>query len=473
MSADLELCFASATQVADWLARGEVSSEQVVRNALDRIEETHAALNAFSHVDAEGAVRAARECDRQRAAWRSHHAPLGALHGLPISVKELIEVAGLPCRYGSRTMAQHVPAEDAPSVARVRRAGAVIVGMTNTSEFGFRGYTDNGVSGLTRNPWDLSRAPGGSSGGAASSVAAGATALALGTDGGGSIRNPSSFTGLVGIKPQFGRVPIYPASATPTLAHVGPMARSAADARLLLEVIAGSDLRDWTSMMPPLAADAAAGHSLGAGLKVAFAGSLGYGSVDPEVAAIVRAAVARLAAVCPVTDVSDSICEEEAELFLAEFIGGVHARLGPAVRDRADDLDPSLLKLLRQFEQMPATHYAALLRRRLMHRERIRQFFERWDVLLTPMTPCAAWPVADRAPAGFESYRLWTFFGYPFNLTGQPAANLPCGYTAAGLPVGLQVVVGPCQENLLTDLLEQFEQAIDAPKRRPVLAAQV
>ena len=108
-----------------------------------------------------------------------------------------------------------------------------------------------------------------------------------------------------------------------------------------------------------------------------------------------------------------------------------------------------------------------------MHRERIRQFFERWDVLLTPMTPCAAWPVADRAPAGFESYRLWTFFGYPFNLTGQPAANLPCGYTAAGLPVGLQVVVGPCQENLLTDLLEQFEQAIDAPKRRPVLAAQV
>jgi Asp-tRNA(Asn)/Glu-tRNA(Gln) amidotransferase A subunit family amidase len=468
MAADLELCFAPATRLARLLAVGEISSEQLVRNALDRIDETHAALNAFSHIDADGATRSARERDRERATWRSHQSPLGPLHGLPISVKELIEVQGLPCRYGSLTMADHVPRADAPSVARVRRSGAVILGMTNTSEFGFRGYTDNRVSGLTRNPWDTSRTPGGSSGGAASSVAAGATPFALGTDGGGSIRNPSSFTGLVGIKPQFGRVPVYPASATPTLAHVGPMARTVADARLLLEVMAGPDQGDWTSMLPAItSATPKPGSS---GPRVAFASTLGYGSVDPEVERIVRSAVASLSGVCSVNEIEEPVCDEEAELFLAEFIGGVHARLGGALDEVAGVLDPALLNLLRQFETLPAARYTLLLRRRLLHRERMRQFFDRWDVLLTPMTPCAAWPIGVRAPSGLEQHRLWTFFGYPFNLTGQPAANLPCGFTASGLPVGMQVVVGPCQEGLLLALLEQFEQAIDLPARRPACA---
>ena len=467
MAVDLSLSFASAGELRLLLDGGQISSEQLVRNSLDRLEATHTSLNAFTHVDAQGALRAARQCDQDRARHRVQHAPLGALHGIPISVKELIEVAGLPCRYGSRTMSSHVPVEDAPSVARVRRAGAVIIGMTNTSEFGFRGFTDNTLNGLTRNPWDLRCTPGGSSGGAASSVAAGVTPLALGTDGGGSIRNPSSFTGLVGIKPQFGRVPVYPVSATATLAHVGPMTRCTADARLLLDVVAGPDVRDWNSAMP--AVSAAPGWRPGEAIRVAYAESLGYGRLEPEIAGVVRGAVDRLRATCQIAEANEKICEDESELFLAEFIGGVHARLGSALPDQSDHIDPILLGMLKTFAQMPASHYTALLRRRHAHRERIRKFFENWDVLLTPMTPCAAWPTSERAPAGFSGYRLWTFFGYPFNLTGQPAASLPCGYTQAGLPVGMQVVVNPYRERLLCDVLEWFEKAIDLPARRPLV----
>lgn len=467
MAADQSLSFASAAELSLLLERRAVSSEDLVRNALKRLEETQPLLNAFTHIDESGALRTARACDDERFRLRVNDAPLSPLHGVPVSVKELIEVAGLPCRYGSRTMASHVAAQDAPSVARVKRAGAVILGTTNTSEFGFRGFTDNPLQGLTRNPWDLRCTPGGSSGGAASSVAAGITPLALGTDGGGSIRNPSSFTGLVGIKPQFGRVPVFPVSATSTLAHVGPMTRCAADARTLLNVMAGPDPRDWNSSMPPMSD--LPGWLPAEPPRIAFAESMGYGKVDSEVSSLVRGAIGRLRSVCSIVDFTDPICEDESELFVAEFIGGVHARLGSVLEAQPHDIDPLLLRMLRAFEQMPATRYAALLRRRHAHRERIRRFFENWDILLTPMTPCAAWPVTERAPAGYESFRLWTFFGYPFNLTGQPAANLPCGYTAAGLPVGMQVVVNPYRETLLCDALERFEKAIDLPPRFPDL----
>jgi aspartyl-tRNA(Asn)/glutamyl-tRNA(Gln) amidotransferase subunit A len=468
MSADLSLSFASATDLSLLLERREISSEDLVRNCLQRLEDTEPLLNAFTHVDELGALKAARTCDQQRRSWRDGQEPLGALHGVPVSVKELIEVAGMPCRYGSRTMSAHVAQDDAPAVARIRRAGAVILGMTNTSEFGFRGFTDNKIHGLTRNPWNLRCTPGGSSGGAASSVAAGVTPMALGTDGGGSIRNPSSFTGLVGIKPQFGRVPIFPVSATSTLAHVGPMTRRAVDARLLLNVMAGPDSRDWNSVIAPMSA--LSGWRPGEPLRVAFAESMGYGTIDAEIRGVVRAAVEKLGALLTIREVDAPICDDESELFLAEFIGGVHARLGAALDTQPDEIDPLLLRMLRAFEDMPATRYAALLRRRHAHRERIRQFFEGWDVLLTPMTPCAAWPVTERTPAGLEGYRLWTFYGYPFNLTGQPAASVPCGFTSTGLPVGMQVVVNPYREQLLCDVLERFEEVIEVFPRRPDLS---
>jgi aspartyl-tRNA(Asn)/glutamyl-tRNA(Gln) amidotransferase subunit A len=458
MASDRELNYASVDTLRSLLDRGAVSSAELIENTLARLDETQPILNAFSHVDAEGARTRARELDSLRVRRRSTEPRGSPIEGIPVSVKELVEVAGLPCRYGSLTMAHHQPTEDAPSVARLRAAGAVIVGMTNTSEYGFRGYTDNRVTGLTRNPWDIERSPGGSSGGAASSVAAGITPLAIGTDGGGSIRNPSSLTGLVGIKAQFGRVPIYPASATATLAHVGPIARSSADARHLLETIAGEDARDWSSLL----ADMNSRPSLSSGglPAIAFAPTLGYGLADPEVANIVRQAVTRLAASFPIEEITGPICEDESEVFSAEFIGGVSARFGSDLDRQAELLDPALLMMLRRFREMSAPHYTELLRRRQAHRNRLRIFFERWPVLITPMMPWPALKIGERMPPGCENFRLWTFFSYPFNLSGQPAATLPCGFTSTGLPVGLQVVVPPQHEVLLMDLLERFEQAM-------------
>ncbi len=469
MQADLELCYTSATELAGHLRAGQVSAVEVVRNTLARIAETNPLLNAFTHVDAEGALAAARDCDAYIVRSRRFDESLPPLCGIPVSVKELIEVRGLPCRYGSRSMADHVAADDAPSVARLRAAGAIIIGMTNTSEFGYRGYTDNLLHGVTRNPWNPTCTPGGSSGGAASAVAAGMTALALGTDGGGSIRNPSGFCGLVGIKPQFGRVPVYPASATVTLAHVGPMTRTVADASLLLRVIAGADLRDWTSLQPDL--DATPGLAQSTPMRIAYSPTLGYGKIDAAVRDIAAAAIARLEGVAGPIEMVESVCGDESELFMAEFVGGCSARLGAHVDEHPEDIDPPLLALIRAFRERGAASYTALLRRRLLLREHLRRFFDDWDVLLTPMTPCPSWKIGQRAPDGYESYRLWTFFGYPFNLTGQPAATLPCGFTAEGLPIGLQLVVRPQREKLLIDLLTRFEAVLACGKRRPSLPA--
>lgn len=283
---DLELCFMPATEIALRIRRRELSPVEVVRNALARLDDTEPKLNAFVHRDDSGALAAAK--DTERLAGGSEEA--SPLLGVPVSVKDLIDVAGMPCRHGSLALAGNTPSHDAPSVARLRAAGAIIIGKTATSEFGLRGYTESLVHGVTRSPWDTSRTPGGSSGGAAASVAAGVTPIALGTDGGGSIRSPSALTGLIGIKPQFGRVPIFPPSATPNLAHVGPVARNSADAALLLSIISGPDQRDWTSLQQPVG-DIAKNTE---GLRIAFSPTLGYAKVAAEVAECVNDAVRKL-----------------------------------------------------------------------------------------------------------------------------------------------------------------------------------
>jgi aspartyl-tRNA(Asn)/glutamyl-tRNA(Gln) amidotransferase subunit A len=320
------------------------------------------------------------------------------------------------------------------------------------------------VHGVTRNPWDTTRTPGGSSGGAVASVAAGVTPLALATDGGGSIRSPCAFTGLVGVKPQFGRVPVAPASATPTLAHVGPVAREVGDVAMLLRVIAGPDGRDWTSLQPPLAGEPVLDPTA---LRVAFSPTLGYARVDADVAAVVEAAVARLAPSLPRLARVDRVCDDPAEILVAEFIAGVAGRLGDAVRDTPELIDPPLLAAIRALAARPLLDYAAILRRRVLFREAMRRFFLDWDVLLTPTTPAVAWALGAGVPPGHEDAAVWSYFTYPFNLTGQPAASLPCGFTGGGLPVGLQVVVSPQREDLLLAVLRLAADRFKLAHRRP------
>jgi aspartyl-tRNA(Asn)/glutamyl-tRNA(Gln) amidotransferase subunit A len=262
--------------------------------------------------------------------------PLRLLHGVPVSVKDLISVAGVPYASGSRAMAGTLGTVYAPAVERVRAAGAIVIGKTTTSEFGCKPVGDSPLTGVTRHPWDPDKTPGGSSAGAAASVAAGVTPFALGTDGGGSIRIPAAFTGLVGIKAHFGRVPVWPVSATPTLAHVCPIGRTVRDAALLLTTIAGYDRRDPFSLAGPVPDLLGACKATVAGLHIAWSPTLGYGQPDPEVA-IAEAAACRFEALgCTVEHVDRVFEEDPAPLWTAEFYAGVGIRLRSVVETRRD-----------------------------------------------------------------------------------------------------------------------------------------
>ena len=460
----------SAAETAGRIADRSLSAVEVVDEALRRLEETEPALNAFVHVDHDGARRAAIEADV--AVTRGD--VLGRLHGVPVSVKDLIDVGGMPARYGSLTMMDNVAGEDAISVARMRDAGAIILGKTATSEFGFRGYTKSLVHGNTRNPWNLGRTPGGSSGGAVASVAAGVTPLALGSDGGGSVRMPCALTGLVGIKATAGRIPFWPASSAPTLSHIGPIARTVDDAALLLSVCAGPDRRDSHSLILPVGGALAPDDARK--LRVAFSPTLGYAMVDSHVATTVADAVGKLERTFECIEQVDCVCEEEGEIFVAEFIGGCSARLGDLVDTVSEKIDPILLSNIRDFRSSSVDRYTRLLRRRVAHRDRLRRFFERFDVLITPTTSCTAWDIDAPVPPGHEN-RVWTYFTYPFNLSGQPAASMTCGYSPDGLPVGLQLVAGLCDEAKLLTAMRLVEQVLsgvgDTPIEPRALAARV
>ena len=451
-----------AVDLARAIAAGEISPVDAVEAALRRIEESEPQLNAFVQVDAEGAMAAARVAEGEARSG----GPLGVLHGVPVSVKDLIDVKGLKATYGSLTLKDAIAAADAPSVERLRAAGAIIIGKTTTSEFGYRGYTRSLVHGNTRNPWDLARTPGGSSGGAVASVAAGVTALALGTDGGGSIRAPSSLAGLVGIKANFARIPVWPASATPTLAHVGPIARNVEDAALLLSVCAGPDPRDPFSLLAPIGEPPSDAEVRG--LRVAYSPTLGYARVDAPVAAAVAEAVQKLQAAFANIELVERVCADEGEILGAEFIGGCSARLGDLVDTAPHLIDPPLHAAIVAFRATRADRLTRLLRRRLQHRETLRQFFQRYDLLLTPATPCTAWDIERGVPPGHEGAVSWSYFTYPFNLTGQPAGSLPCGLDANRLPVGLQFAAPLGGEAHLVAAMRIAERVLGGPCPTPI-----
>jgi Asp-tRNA(Asn)/Glu-tRNA(Gln) amidotransferase A subunit family amidase len=430
-----------ATSLARLIKRGDVSPIEATEAALAQLKLLEPFLNAFDSVDADGALRAAQQALRHLRAGRT----VGPLHGVPISIKDLIDVRGLPARYGSLTLKDNVALADAPSVHRIRTAGAIIIGKTTTSEFGARGYTWNRLNGGTKNPWALARSPGGSSGGAAASVAAGVTPFALGTDGGGSIRAPAALTGLFGIKATFGRVPVWPASATPMLSHVGPLARTLNDARLLLEVISGPDPRDQFSFLPPL--DWQSDHGGLRALRVAFAPTMGYGRVDAPVASVVETAVAALRVVFPNIELITAVCDEAAEIFATEFMAGCVARLG-TFKHSSDDLDPAFRASVERFQANSSQQVAESLRQRYRIKDQVAALFDKYDLLITPTVPCVSWDIERCVPPGHEQAIAWSYFTYPFNLTGQPAGTLPCGL-AYGLPVGLQMVAPLCREDRL------------------------
>jgi aspartyl-tRNA(Asn)/glutamyl-tRNA(Gln) amidotransferase subunit A len=434
-----ELNALTARETARLIRRKELSPVEIVRGALDRAEETQSTLNAFTVLRREEALKEARAAEE--AMMRGEQ--LGTLHGLPFSAKDLISVAGLPYASGSRAMEGNIGKVDAPSVERARAAGAILIGKTTTSEFGCKPVGDSPLTGVTRNPLDLKLTPGGSSAGCAASVAAGITPFGLGTDGGGSIRIPAAFTGTFGFKANFGRVPVWPASATPTLAHVCALARNVRDAALLLQAVAGYHPRDPASIAGPVPDFLEACEAPLGALRIAWSPTLGYAKADPEVVEICgRAARLLERSGCMVEEVERVFTADPEDLWAAEFYAGVGTRLRPILETRRELLDPAVADILDAALKQDMRAYYETVFRRYALRDEMLTFFGRYDALLSPTLPVSALEAGRNIPEGLEDRSLvsWVYYTYPFNLTGQPAASLPAGRSARGLPVGLQIV---------------------------------
>ncbi|WP_328224691.1 MULTISPECIES: amidase [unclassified Streptomyces] len=455
----------SAVRLVEGYRKGEFSPVDVAREALERAERVQPAVNAFVRIDAESALAQARESEGR---WRRGE-PAGAVDGVPVTVKDILLMRGGPTLKGSKTIsAEGSWDEDAPSVARLREQGAVFLGKTTTPEFGWKGVTDSPLSGVTRNPYDLSRTAGGSSGGAAAAVALGAGPLALGTDGGGSVRIPAAFCGVFGLKPTYGRVPLYPASAFGTLAHVGPLTRDAADAALMLDVVSGPDARDWSGLGPTPGSfvDALAGGVRG--LRIAYSPSLGgQVAVQPGVALAVRRAVEGLAGLGAYVSEADPDFSDPVEAFHTLWFSGaarVTQRLGPR---QAEVLDPGLREIRELGARLSALDYLAAVDVRMDLGRRMGAFHERYDVLVTPALPVTAFEAGVEVPrgSGHRRWTGWTPFTYPFNLTQQPAASVPVGLDGDGLPVGLQVVAARHRDDLVLRVAHALYEAEVAPAR--------
>jgi aspartyl-tRNA(Asn)/glutamyl-tRNA(Gln) amidotransferase subunit A len=457
----------TAIELLDLYRRGDASPVEAVAAVLERIERLDPVLNCFLLVAAEEALLAAAASE---ARWRVGE-PVGPLDGVPVSIKDLILTRGWPTRRGSYTVDADQPWEvDAPVTARLREAGAVLIGKTTTPEFGCKAETNSPLTGITRNPWDPTKTPGGSSGGTAAAVAAGLGPLSVGTDGAGSIRIPAAFCGNVGLKPSFGRVPAYPLSPYGTVAHLGPHTMSVADAALMLNVMQRPDARDWTSL-PPTDADHLDGLDDGvAGLRIAYSPTLGYArGVDPEVAASVDAAVASLAELGAVIDAVDPGFSDPRDISTGLWFMGAWTVWNQLTAAQQAVTDPDFAAEAQLGAPLSSLDVQQLVLRRGELGSMMRQFMQRYDLLVTPTVAIAAF---EARPAGHTQFDAdvmlgWTPFSYPFNLTQQPACTVPCGLTSSGLPIGVQLVGPMFADSLVLRAARAFESV--RPPQRPIV----
>ena len=457
MTRETDLCSLSATDLVELFRKGELSPVEVAAAVRKRIELLNPKLNAFNLVS----ERIDADAKASEARWLRGE-PKGLLDGVPVSIKDIILAKGWPTLRGSKTVDARGPwNDDAPSVARLREHGAVLLGKTTTPEFGWKGVTDSPLTGITRNPWNPDKTPGGSSGGAAAAVAAGMGPLAVGTDGGGSIRIPCSFTGLFGIKPSFGRVPAWPLSPFGTVAHVGPITRSVADAALMLNVLALPDARDWHAL-PYDPRDYRTGLEHGVrGLRIAWSSDLGYAKVDPEVLLLVKNAISVFAELGAKVEERNPGFENPEPVFRTHWFSGAAFLLKDFSAEKKKLMDPGLAEVASQGAKITAAQILEAQMERGALGAHMNLFHREYDLLVTPALAVAAFDVGREFPktSDHDRWTDWTPFTYPFNLTQQPAASIPCGFTRAGLPVGLQIVGPKYADALVLRAARAFESA--------------
>ncbi len=461
-----DIAFLPATELLARYRAKTLSPVAVIEETLRRLETNEGALNAFVLYDPESATAAARASE---ARWQKG-APQGLLDGVPVAIKDTQLTRGWPRLVGSRTIdPSQAWTEDAPAVAGLRAQHAVLFGKTTTPEFGWKPTTDSPLCGVTRNPWDLERTPGGSSGGSAAALAAGICPIAIGTDAGGSIRIPAAFSGVFGLKPTFGRVALYPPSAFGDVSHVGPMSRTVADAALMLDAIKGPDSRDWYSLPDDGIAyrDRVREGSL-EGKRVALSPTLGYAEPAPAVRAAVERAAAVFADLGAIVEPADPFRESPMPAFETLALAGFWALLRSMMPEKIAVMDPGLVATCRLGEAVTQEQLVEALGKRAVLGAQLRLFFDRYDILLSPTMPIPAAyadPRGDGQP-GPHNYRDWLTYTWAFNLTRNPSASIPCGF-ADGLPIGL-MVTGQLYDDLgVLQACHAYEQGLRSVLAEP------
>jgi aspartyl-tRNA(Asn)/glutamyl-tRNA(Gln) amidotransferase subunit A len=463
----MKINWLSAADMAKGFARGKFTPLDIAESCLAQIKKHEPALNAMSFMD-EATTRAMAKAATAR--WKKKK-PLSPIDGVPVLIKDLLLTKGWPVRRGSKLVDPNGPWEhDAPSVARLREAGTVFLGLTTTPEFGWKGVTDSLLTGITRNPWNTDLTPGGSSGGSSAALAAGYAPLALGTDGGGSIRIPAGFTATFGLKPSFGRVPAWPLSPFGTVAHVGPMTRTVRDAALMMDEISKPDSRDWHSLPYDGGGYTKAVPRSLKGMRIAFSMDLGYITVDPEIAALVHQAIRVLKSLgAKVTEVNPGFTDP-ADTFRTIWWSGARYLLGQLPPEKKALLDPALADVVEQAASITPHEIFEANKKRGELGAMMRQFMEPYDALITPTLPVVPFGAGLLQPADPDAkgkWVNWTPFTYPFNLTQQPAASSPCGFTKAGLPAGLHVIGKMFDDRSVLKICAAFEAATDFHTQRP------
>jgi amidase/aspartyl-tRNA(Asn)/glutamyl-tRNA(Gln) amidotransferase subunit A len=471
------LCFLPATELAARIRRRDISPIEVVETHLRQIEERNSAINAYTVVLAEQAMDAARGAEAAVMSGR----PLGPLHGVPIAIKDLDDVAGAPTSMGSLAVLDRVPKTSAAAVERLIGAGAIVLGKTNTPEFGHKGITDNLRFGPTSTPWKVGYNSGGSSGGSAAAVADGMAALAQGTDGGGSVRIPAAFSGVVGYKPSFGRVPSVTRPDAflwgHPLVHIGPLARTVADAALMTSVMAGPHASDPLTL-PDDGVDYLRGaESMARSFRVAFSPRLGDFPVDERVASVVRRAVEALRHTCIEVDEVEPDFKADHDTLARLWVRLISVHYAAIARhwkqagvdllgEHAEKLTPEFRQMLIEAQTIPAVDHALddVLRTGVF--VGLQALFERYDLIVSPTL--AIPPVRNSSdgntigPTEIGGTRVDPLIGwcmtYPINFTGHPAISVPAGLTPEGLPVGLQIIGRRHADETVLALAGRLEQ---------------
>jgi len=464
-----DLCFTPALELASAIRSGDISPSDAVDAVLSRIEALEPKVNAMTVVMGEHAREAAKAAEQALA----DGVALGPLHGVPVTIKDLFNIAGVPTESGSHTAAGNVPDVNSVFVDRLIEAGAIIVGKTTTSEFGWKAVSQSPLTGITSNPWRLGYNAGASSAGAGAGAAAGYGPLHQGSDGAGSIRLPSHFSGVYGIKPSFGRIPNWPVRNNDQTSHSGPMTRTVSDGALMLNIMSGPHPWDHYS----LEAQPERYHELldggVRGLKVAYSRDLGHARVDDEVAALVDNAARTFSDLgADVEEISPAWGPQGPDLI--RFFWAAHElALAPLLEEWEDKMDPGLVACIRSVEEASATEYVHQRGLKLAYVEAIHRTFDTYDLLLTPSASVAAFPaeklMPDHWPGHDWDWLAWAEFSYPFNFSHNPAASIPCGFTNDGLPVGLQIVGPRMQDALVLRASKAFEEAQPWADKRPAL----